>query len=75
MIIINCTEDDVELASTSARLRWVLLMLHYWAYSRNRPMATDEKKKILRYFSMVFISPVGRMSGKSVILLPPDGIF
>ena len=38
----------------SARLRWVLLMLQHWAHSRNRPTATDEKKKS-SLFSLLFL--------------------
>jgi len=37
-------------AINSAGLRWVLLMLKDKAHSRNRPTATDEQKKSLRYF-------------------------
>ena len=29
-------------------------MLQHWAYSRNRPMTTDEKKKSLLYFGCDF---------------------
>ena len=38
------------------------------ANSRNRPTATDEKKKSLVVISLV----VGTVSGKSLKLLPPD---
>jgi len=30
---------------SAGSLRWVLLMLQLWAHSRNRPTATDDKKK------------------------------
>jgi len=66
MIIINCTEDDMELARTSAGLRWVLLMLHYWAYSRNRPMATDEKNKNSSLFQYGFHFPSWQNVGKII---------
>ena len=39
-------------------------MLQHWAHSRNRPTATDEKKKSLLYI-LVVISLVGTISGKS----------
>ena len=57
----------------SAGLRWVLLMLQRLAHSRNRPTATDEKKKSLLHFDCDFSeSLVGTVLGKSLKLLPPD---
>ena len=39
---------------SSAGLSWVRLMLQHQAHSRNRPTATDEKKKSLLYFGCNF---------------------
>jgi len=49
-------------------------MLQHYAHSRNRPTATDEKKR--KIFSiLVAISLFGTILGKSLKLLPPDVIF
>jgi len=50
-------------------------MLEHQAHSRNRPAATDEKKKRLVSYILVVISRVGTISGKSLKLLPPDVMF
>ena len=44
-----------------------------FAHPRNRPAATDEKKRV--FSILVVISLVGTISGKSSNLLPPDVIF
>jgi len=50
-------------------------MLQHWAHPRNRPTATDDKKKKKSLFILVATYPFGTTSGKSLKLLPSDAIF
>jgi len=52
----NIKQVNYCTTESSAGLRWVLLMLQHWTHSRNRPTATDEKKKSLLYFGYDFAS-------------------
>jgi len=51
---VRMIEDRYNIEKVSAGSRLVLLMLQHYAHSRNRPTATDEKKKNPLYFSCDF---------------------
>jgi len=70
----NVASRGMPSSECSAGLRRVLLMLQHLDHSRNRPTATDEKKKNLLCFCCDF-SGWFNFRRKSLKLLPPDVVI
>ena len=65
LMTLPVPESTTQTTSSSAGLRWMLLMLQHWAHSRNRPTATVEKtRKVFSILVVIFL--VGTISGKSL---------